>query len=197
MTRTRELTFFFFFFFYMAVQFSELTSLLSFIHVNIWTSIYQIWSGQKQRERDCSHTWTSQPCWTPPDCSPFAFLSFFFFVFFFFFGCFSNMQNQANCLSVNIICDFSCTYTFYVLSDWVNRDSKQKPAVAWFPQKKRERERNELGPSLMLHIGPTSHHHRPISRPPGAHKLLPDTMNISWWHSAQWKAPFHPSKHFK
>lgn len=127
----------------------------------------------------------------------FCFSFFLFFCLFFFFGCFSNMQNQANCLSVNIICDFSCTYTFYVLSDWVNRDSKQKPAVAWFPQKKRERERNELGPSLMLHIGPTSHHHRPISRPPGAHKLLPDTMNISWRHSAQWKAPFHPSKHFK
>lgn len=195
MTRTRELTFFFFFFFYMAVQFSELTSLLSFIHVNIWTSIYQIWSGQKQRERLLTHLNLSavlDSSWLLSFC-----FSFFLFFCLFFFGCFSNMQNQANCLSVNIICDFSCTYTFYVLSDWVNRDSKQKPAVAWFPQKKRERERNDLGPSLMLHIGPTSHHHRPISRPPGAHKLLPDTMNISWWHSAQWKAPFHPSKHFK
>lgn len=180
----------------MAVQFSELTSLLSFIHVNIWTSIYQIWSGQKQRERLLTHLNLSavlDSSWLLSFCFSF----FLFFCLFFFFGCFSNMQNQANCLSVNIICDFSCTYTFYVLSDWVNRDSKQKPAVEWFPQKKRERERNELGPSLMLHIGPTSHHHRPISRPPGAHKLLPDTMNISWWHSAQWKAPFHPSKHFK
>lgn len=197
MTRTRELTFFFFLFFLhgCSVQWAHIFVIFhSCQHLNV-NIPNMIWT-ETERERLLTHLNLSamlDSSWLLSFCFSF----FLFFCLFFFFGCFSNMQNQANCLSVNIICDFSCTYTFYVLSDWVNRDSKQKPAVEWFPQKKRERERNELGPSLMLHIGPTSHHHRPISRPPGAHKLLPDTMNISWWHSAQWKAPFHPSKHFK
>lgn len=34
---------------------------------------------------------------------------------------FSLSDMQEYDLSVNMICDFSCTYTFYVLSDWVNR----------------------------------------------------------------------------
>lgn len=196
MTRTRELTFFFFFFF--TWLFSSVSSHLCYLSfMSTSERQYTKYDLDRNRERETAHT--PEPLSRAGLLLTALLLLFFlsFFLSFFFFGCFSNMQNQANCLSVNIICDFSCTYTFYVLSDWVNRDSKQKPAVEWFPQKKRERERNELGPSLMLHIGPTSHHHRPISRPPGAHKLLPDTMNISWWHSAQWKAPFHPSKHFK
>lgn len=80
---------------------------------------------------------------------PFFFLlpwwtAFFFKIFFLQFfslpDCFSNMQNQANCLSVNIICDFSCTYTFYVLSDWVNGDSKTDSCCSMISKKKEEEE---------------------------------------------------------
>ena len=74
-----------------------------------------------------SHFWarTADPLRALWRTEPLAMVDSWLLFPFFVFGCFSNMQNQANCLSVNIICEFSCTYTFYVLSDRVNRDSKK------------------------------------------------------------------------
>lgn len=138
MTRTRELTFFFFFFF--TWLFSSVSSHLCYLSfMSTSERQYTKYDLDRNSERETAHT-------PEPDSHAGLLLTALLFLFFlslifYFFGCFSNMQNQANCLSVNIICDFSCTYTFYVLSDWVNRDSKQKPAVAWFPQEKKERER--------------------------------------------------------
>lgn len=105
-----------FFLAFMAVPWARIFVMLSSMSTsdrqipNIISDIFRHFG-----KKDCLHTKRAcgaqnlKPWWTP-DC---------------FFCCYSNMQNQANCLSVNIICDVSCTYTFYVLSDGVNGDSKQ------------------------------------------------------------------------
>lgn len=129
----------------MAVQWARIC--YAFILVTIWTvNIPNIISDiLATLDKDCSHSLCAA---VAPRNLFFFFchggLLFFFKIFFLQFfslpDCFSNMQNQANCLSVNIICDFSCTYTFYVLSDWVNGDSKTDSCCSMISKKKEEEE---------------------------------------------------------
>lgn len=155
----------------MAVQWARIC--YAFILVTIWTvNIPNIISDiLATLDKDCSHSLCAAvaprnlffllPWWTA------FFFKIFFLQFFSLPDCFSNMQNQANCLSVNIICDFSCTYTFYVLSDWVNGDSKTDSCCSMISKKKRRRrngwgwgeEEKDIHFNLGLfvrHIGPTS-----------------------------------------
>lgn len=139
MTQTRELTIFSV---HGCSVGSHLLCFHSCHHLNRQYTKYYQWHfshfGQRLLNSLCAAV-------APRNLFFFAMVDCFFFKIFFlqFFSlpdCFSNMQNQANCLSVNIICDFSCTYTFYVLSDWVNGDSKTDSCCSMISKKKEEEE---------------------------------------------------------